>query len=82
MTPRARTDTTEIAADIVAAVNRLRPVASQTDESAWAEVETFIAIALKVFAKTNPSKLRDAARTVEIHARMNNIECLDDEGQK
>jgi hypothetical protein len=82
MTPRARTDTTEIAADIVAAVNRLRPVASQADESAWAEVETFIAIALKVFGKTNPSKLRDAARTVEIHARMNNIECLDDEGQK
>jgi hypothetical protein len=82
MTARARTDTTEIAADIVAAVNRLRPVASQADESAWAEVETFIAIALKIFAKTNPSKLRDAARTVEIHARMNNIECLDDEGQK
>jgi hypothetical protein len=82
MSARARTDTTEIASDIVAAVNRLRPVASQADESAWAEVETFIAIALKVFAKTNPSKLRDAARTVEIHARMNNIECLDDEGQK
>jgi hypothetical protein len=83
MTARARTNTSEIAADIVAAVIRLRPVASQADESAWAEVETFIAIALKVFAKTNPSKLRDAARTVEIHARMNNIECLnDDEGQK
>jgi hypothetical protein len=82
MSARARTDVSEIAADIVAAVNRLRPVASQADESAWAEVETFIAIALKVFAKTNPSKLRDAARTVEIHARMNNIECLDDEGQK
>jgi hypothetical protein len=77
-TARARTDTSEIAADIVAAVNRLRLVASQADESAWAEIETFIAIALKVFAKTNPSKLRDAARTVEIHARINNIECLDD----
>ena len=76
-TARARTDTSEIAADIIAAVNRLRPVALQTDESAWAEVETFIAIALKVFAKTNPSKLRDAARIVEIHARINNIECLE-----
>jgi hypothetical protein len=82
MTARARTDTSEIATDIVAAVIQLRPVASQADESAWAEVETFIAIALKVFAKTNPSKLRDAARTVEIHARMNNIECMDDEGKK
>ncbi len=78
-TARARTDTSEIAAGIVAAVNRLRPVASQADESAWSEVETFIAIALKVFAKTNPSKLRDAARTVEIHARINNIECLKDD---
>ena len=75
-TARARTDTTEIAADITAAVSRLRPIASQADEHAWAEVETFIAIALKVFAKTNPSKLRDAARTVEIHARINDIECL------
>jgi len=82
-TARARTDTSEIAADIIAAVNRLRPIASQADESAWAEVETFIAIALKVFAKTNTSKLRDAARTVEIHARMNNIECLqNDDGQR
>ena len=76
-TARARTDTSEIAAGIVAAVNRLRPVASQTDKNAWAEIETFISVALKVFAKTNSSKLRDAARTVEIHARINNIECLD-----
>ena len=78
-TARARTDTTEIAADITAVVSRLRQIASQADEHAWAEVETFIAIALKVFAKTNPSKLRDAARTVEIHARLNSIECIDED---
>jgi hypothetical protein len=31
-----------------------------------AEIETFVAVALEVFKKTNPSKLRDAAKTVEI----------------
>lgn len=31
-----------------------------------AELETFIAIALEVMAKTNPSKLRDCARNVEL----------------
>jgi len=31
-----------------------------------AEIETFVAVALEVFKKTNPSKLREAARTVEI----------------
>ena len=76
---RARTDTREIASDIRAAVERLRPVLAAEDQAAWAEVETFIAIALKVFAKTNPSKLRDAAMAVEIHARMTGIECLDDQ---
>lgn len=31
-----------------------------------AEIETFVAVALEVFRKTNPSKLRDAARIVEL----------------
>jgi len=31
-----------------------------------AEIETFVAVALEVFKKTNPSKLREAARTVEL----------------
>jgi hypothetical protein len=78
---RARTDTSQIAADIIAAVERLRPVASAADEEAWAEVETFVAVALKVMSRTNPSKVRDAARTIEIHARLNGIECLDDDEQ-
>ena len=74
---QSRTNISEIAADIVSAVDRLRPIAAQTDERAWAEIETFIAIALKVFSKTNPSKLRDAARTIEIQARLKNVECLE-----
>lgn len=31
-----------------------------------AEIETFVAIAIEVMRKTNPSKLRDCARTVEL----------------
>ena len=76
--PRARTDTTTIATDIVAAVERLRPVAAPYDEAAWAEVETFIAISLRIMSKTNPSKVRDAAMAVEIQARMKGIDVLDD----
>jgi hypothetical protein len=76
--PRARTETSTIATDIVAAVGRLRPVAASHDEAAWAEIETFIAISLRVLAKTNPSKVRDAAMAVEIQARMKGIEVLDD----
>ena len=75
---RARTDTAVIATNIVAAVERLRPVAAAHDQDAWAEIETFIAVALRVMAKTNPSKVRDAAMTIEIQARIKGIECLDD----
>jgi hypothetical protein len=35
-----------------------------------AEIETFIAVALEVMRKTNPSKLRDAARVVELRYLM------------
>ena len=31
-----------------------------------AEIETFVAVALEVFKNTNPSKLREATKTVEI----------------
>jgi hypothetical protein len=33
-----------------------------------AELETFIAVALEIMKKTNPSKLRDAARVVELRS--------------
>lgn len=40
------------------------------DEEAMAGVETFVEIALGVFAQTNPSKLREVMRRVEIQARL------------
>lgn len=39
-------------------------------EEAIASLETFVAIALRVFAKTNASKLKEAMQIVEIQARM------------
>lgn len=43
---------------------------------AWAGVETFIAIALRVFAETNPSKLREAMRIEQIKAYMDGREVI------
>ena len=79
MKGRARTNVHEIREDIVAALTIIRPQLNLTDpatEAAWAEIETFVAVALAVFARTNPSKIRSEAMTVEIHARMDGRECL------
>lgn len=79
MKGRARTNVHEIHEDIVAALDAVRPqlnLADPATEAAWAEIETFVAVAIKVFAKTNPSKIKSEAMTVEIHARMDGRECL------
>lgn len=39
-----------------------------------AELETFVAVALEVMKKTNPSKLRDCARVVELRYLMKEME--------
>lgn len=39
-----------------------------------AEIETFVAIALEVMKKTNISKLREAAMTVELRYHMKGLE--------
>jgi hypothetical protein len=74
---RAFTDMAEVDRDITAAVKTLRerlyfPDGSE-QELALCAIETFIAIALKVMVKTNPSKVRDCARTIEIKARMDGV---------
>lgn len=35
-------------------------------QEAWDEIETYLAISVRVMKATNPSKIRDAARTVAI----------------
>lgn len=68
--PRARTIIDDIAADHMAALDVLRAhimaTGNEATLEAWASVETFSAIALRVIAKTNPSKVRDEAMKVEI----------------
>lgn len=67
---RARTDITAIAEEVIADLGRLRDHILATNDSAlidaFATIETHIAISLRLMAKTNPSKLHDIARTVEI----------------
>jgi hypothetical protein len=74
---RARTVTDEIRTDLVDALRIIRKHVPSEDEEAWAQIETFCAIALRVFAKTNPSKLRDAAMAEEIKARIEGREVLE-----
>lgn len=55
--------------DVVANVSTIRMKLDLTDpvvEQAWAELETFLAVSLRVIAKTNPSKLASEVRTVEL----------------
>ncbi len=75
---RARTDINSIRADIIGVVEELRPHYLPSHEAAWAALESYVAISLRVLAKTNPSKLRDAAMTEEISARVSGRECLGD----
>ncbi len=76
-----KTDIRSIDADITAslavirgALWRLKMCAPLVDwppiDDAMVTVETFAAVALRVFAKTNPSKVRSEARNVEIQARL------------
>lgn len=46
----------------------VRALAGETE--ALVGLETFVAIALRVMEQTNPSKLREVMRLVEIQARM------------
>ena len=69
-----RTDMDENARELAVHLALLRDVLNPQDgtevDTALCSVETFCAVALRVMAKTNPSKIRDCARTVEIKARM------------
>jgi hypothetical protein len=64
---RARSDIGDIERQLMRACDACR-----TDTDEWEIIETFIALALRVLAKTNPSKIRDAALTLEIQARIKN----------
>lgn len=59
--------------DLFRSLGRVRDRLDLTDpemESAWAEVETFCALSLRIMAKTNLSKIKSELMTVEISARL------------
>lgn len=60
--------TSTIMSDLSAVRAVVWSVAGDIEEMAG--VETFVAIALRLMAVTNPSKLRDIMQVVEIQARM------------
>lgn len=72
MPTRAKTDTTEMREDLMRDLKTLREhCVTQGNPDlldTLAGVETFCAVALRVFAKTNPSKIRSEAVTTEISA--------------
>lgn len=56
----------------------LKPEDDTPEDVALCSVECFVAVALRVMKKTNPSKVRSCARTVEIQARMDGKPVLRD----
>lgn len=72
-----RTNVDECEADLAACFKTLRekfPFADDSEEDvALSGIETFCAIALRVMRKTNPSKIRDCARIVEIKAHLDGL---------
>jgi hypothetical protein len=77
---RARTITSEIEADLIANFSIVDAKLDLTDpevDAAWAHIQTFAAVALRVLKQTNPSKVRDAALTEEIKARMDGREVIE-----
>lgn len=75
---RAWSDVAEIERDLVQMLGTLRDALGPLEDgsevdTALCSVETFCAVAIKVMQRTNPSKVRDCARTIEIKARMDGI---------
>lgn len=71
---RGRSDVDQLDADVSAALEllraRLQPKDDTAEDAAMCTVENFVVVALAVFRKTNPSKIRSEARTAEIGARL------------
>lgn len=71
-----RKDCDDLMAELTA--DFTRPI-SERGEHAMARIQTFMAIALRVMRTTNPSRLRDAAMTEEIKARIAGRQVIEDD---
>lgn len=76
----ARTDMDEIDRGMTDNLRILREALQPEDgtevDTALCTLETFVALSLRVMRKTNPSKVRSEARTLEIKAHMDGIPVL------
>ena len=54
-------------------LSALDPADGTPEDDAIYSLASFVDVALRVMRKTNPSKVRDCARTVEIKARMDGL---------
>lgn len=65
---RAKTNVTEIAVGVLNDLDEIRAMLppGAEDSEAWKGIETFAALALRIIAKTNPSKVRSEAMTLSI----------------
>lgn len=76
----ARTDMDEIDRGMAENLRILREALQPEDgtevDTALCTLETFVVLSIRVMRKTNPSKIRSEARTVEIKARLDGIPVL------
>lgn len=76
----SHTDMDEIERGMTAHLETLREALQPEDDTpvdeALSTLETFVALSLRVMRKTNPSKIRSEARTLEIKARMDGVPVL------
>lgn len=76
----SRTDMDEIDRGMTDNLRILREALQPEDgtdvDTALCTLETFVALSIRVMRKTNPSKVRSEARTLEIKARMDGIPVL------
>jgi hypothetical protein len=77
MNPRARTNMNDVEAELTEHLSVLRdalkPEDGTQEDCSLCAVETFAAVAMRVMRASNPSKVRDCARTVEIKARLDGL---------
>ncbi len=73
---RAFTNTNDLARDATANLAAIFAAMEPTPESeaAFAWLESYVAVSLRVIGKTNPSKVRDCANTEWIRGLMNGKE--------
>lgn len=80
MTKPTKQAVTEMTNAIMRDLQTVKPLinpSTKAEVEAWAGIETFVAIGLRVFAQTNHSKLREVMRLIEIQARMDGREVIE-----